>query len=780
MRQTRFLWVVTLAGLAVFAWLWMHLGGTPAEVSRVDVRAARLLAIDAAKQVLALDLSSWTWRPLSSYSHPLRMWQARHASQPFDRFASPLQVRLAFDDPKARREITIAVGADGKVAAIRAGKPSRRAPIGTDIRVQDRMEFAARAFRYLAGSEASRFRPLPDNADRQEPRWTAEAPSQPPLEWQIAVRFEDENFREASLTHRIAEPYAKALAAQIHSFTDSSKVSLGIVIFFSSLFLFISYVLRWMRGHIHHRSALTAGAIMVGAGILGAIPNHLSFLGSNRELQRGMLVGIGWLTLCAIAIIGVGHEAARRNEWERWREMRLLLQRRWRARDIPAAVLRGFAWSGFLAAIPLAVAASGLFPGTELLWDSFYEQILSGVPATKVIFTPFDLYSLALFAGLLPVLTRTVRVRWIGIGIFVVASSIVSVLLTPFGSGISGAIAAAVGTVGAGLWIYQQYGLLTILAAAKMQALLLSTAMLLTAAAPGFVRSGTILAIATALYVCVFAVWLRYGRVEEPPDDDVLTGKLSHKERLKAEFGLAQQAQRRMLPDAAPEVPGFTLAGICEPARDVGGDLYDYFRFRDGRLGICVADVSGKGMPAALYMTLTKGVIAAAAPETADVATLTKHLNRHLHQACRRKMFVTAVIGSLDPQSGCWQFVRAGHNPILWLDRSTGEARYLRPAGLGLGMTGAAIFDRSLHLEQIQIQPGDALVLYSDGLTEAMNEKQELYGEERLKSVVERSVNGTASHLLDHIRSDIAAFTGTEPAHDDLTIVVLQAGSDAS
>jgi hypothetical protein len=780
MKQPRFLWIVALAGLAMFVLLWMRLGGTPAEVSRVDVLAARLLAIDAAKQVLGLDLSSWNWRPSSSYSHALHMWQALHASQPFDRFASPLQIRFAFDDPKAPREITVAVGADGKVALIRAGKPSRRAPKGTDIRVPDRVEFSSRAFQYLAGPDAAKFRPLPDNASRQEPRWAAEAPSRPPLEWQIAFRFEDGSFREASLTHRIAEPYAKTLAGRIHSFTDSSNLPFWIVIFFSSIFLFVSYLLRWMRGHIHHRSALTAGAIMFGAGILGAAPAFLPFLGSNRGFQRGMLFGIGWLMLCAIAIIGVGHEAARRNEWDRWRQMRLILQRRWRARDIPAAVLQGFAWSGLLAAIPLAVAASGLFPGALLRWDPFFEQLMWGVPATTVIFTPFDMSSLALFAGLLPVLTRTVRVRWIGIGIFAAAASAVSVLLTPFGSGLTGTIAAAAGTVGAGLLIYQQYGLLAVLAAAKMQTLIHSAAMLLTASGPGLVRSGAILAAATALYTCAFSVWLRYGQAEEPSDEDVPAGKLSHKERLKAEFGLAQQAQRRMLPDAPPEVPGFTIAGMCEPARDVGGDLYDYFRFRDGRLGICVADVSGKGMPAALYMTLTKGVIAAAAPETGDVAALTKHLNRHLHQVCRRRMFVTAVIGSLDPQSRCWRFVRAGHNPILWFDRSAGEARYLRPAGLGLGMTGAAVFDSSLRLEELRIEPGDALVLYSDGLTEAMNENQELYGEDRLKLVVERNVSGNASHLLERILSDVATFTGAEPAHDDLTIVVVQAACEAS
>lgn len=780
MKQPRYIWTVALAGLATFFGLWFYLGGTPAEVSRTDLASARILAVDAARQILGIDVSTWTWRPANSYSHPLEIWQARYASDPFDRFASPLQIRITFDDPNARRQITVSVGADGRIAGIRAGRPTKRAPRGTEIQVANRMEFATRAFQYLAGSEAARFKPLPDNADRQEPKWLADTGAKPPLEWQISVRFDGRFFREASLTHRIPEPYVRIFGDASHAFIDSSRVSLGVVLFFSSFFLFGSYLLRWMRGHIHHRSALTAGALWVATGILAVTPNYLLLRGLHSDLGNPMLLGIGWLTLCAIAIIGVGHEAARRNEWDRWRELRLILQRRWRSREIPAAVLRGFAWSGVWASIPLAVAASGLFGDVLWNWSRIYDQMLAGIPVTNVIFTPFDLESMALYAGLLPVLTRTVGVRWIGLTLFVVIASLVSVLLTPFGSGLAGAVVSSVGTVALGLILYQKYGLLTILAAAKMQALLMSIAILGTAAAESFVRSGVLLAGASILYAGLFAVLLHRGQDLEPSDEDILIGRLSQKERLKAEFGLAQQAQQRMLPDAAPEVPGFTLAGMCAPARDVGGDLYDYFRFRDGRLGICVADVSGKGMPAALYMTLTKGVIAAAAPETSDVASLAKDLNRHLHLACRRKMFVTAVLGSLDPASRTWQFVRAGHNPLLLFERSSGQARYLRPAGLGLGMTGAAMFDRSLRLEEVQIQPGDALVLYSDGLTEAMNEKQELYGEDRLRIVVEGAVNGNAAYLLEKIRSDVSAFTGSEPAHDDMTIVVLQAGSDAS
>lgn len=779
MRSPRALALIAATSLALWMLLWLRLGGTPPTVSKTGIVAAHDLAVQAVKQLLNVDVSRWQWRPENSYSHPLHLWQARHGSQPFDTFDSPLHVRLIFNDPASRRQITVSVGGHGRVTRIYTPKPGRRAK-DLELTFPNRMEMAERAFLLLAGPDASRFAPLADNADRMEPRWTAEAPSKPALEWQIAVRFDGNNFREASVSHRIADPVGKQLEAVSRAFSATSKISLGILIFFASFFLFASYLIRWMRGHIHHRSALTAGALMIGTGIIGTAPNFLMFRGTHGSFQTGVIVGVGWLALCATAIIGVGLEAARRNEWEKWREMRLILQRRWRAEAIPQSILRGFAWSGVLGLPPLVIAASGLFPDTLLQWESVWDHMLSAAPVTMVIFTPFELTSVALFAGLLPVLTRTLTVRSIGIMVFFATACATSFLFTPFGSGLPGAVLSTVLTVAIQLFLYQQYGLLTLLAAAKMHSILVAVAILSSSASPNFSKSGILLGVASLVYAGLFVMLKRIARAGEPSDEDILTGKLSQKERLKVEFSLAQQAQKRMLPESAPSVSGFSLAGSCEPARDVGGDLYDYFRFSDGRLGICVADVSGKGMPAALYMTLTKGVIAAAAPEASDVAALAMHLNRHLHQACRRKMFVTAVLGSLDPQSRTWQFVRAGHNPLLLFERSTGQARYLSPAGLGLGMTSAKIFDRSIRLEEVRIQPGDALILYSDGLTEAMNEKQELYGEDRLKTIVERSINGSAAHLLDQIRADVAAFTGAEPAHDDMTIVVLQAGSEAS
>ena len=164
--------------------------------------------------------------------------------------------------------------------------------------------------------------------------------------------------------------------------------------------------------------------------------------------------------------------------------------------------------------------------------------------------------------------------------------------------------------------------------------------------------------------------------------------------RLHAEFEVARKAQEDALPTSPPAVEGYSIAGSCEPAQQVGGDLYDYFSLADGRLGIAVADVSGKGVPAALYMMVTKGLLAATTRDSSDLAYILQQINRHLYTACKKKVFVTLAAVALDPVARRLQHGRAGHNPILWRRAALGETVVLKPPGLGLGMTPGERFNR--------------------------------------------------------------------------------------
>jgi sigma-B regulation protein RsbU (phosphoserine phosphatase) len=208
----------------------------------------------------------------------------------------------------------------------------------------------------------------------------------------------------------------------------------------------------------------------------------------------------------------------------------------------------------------------------------------------------------------------------------------------------------------------------------------------------------------------------------------------------------------------------------------VGGDLYDFFPLPGGRLGVAVGDVSGKGVPAALYMMMTRGLLSAGARDTGDLKYLLSQVNLHLYRTCKRKIFVTMAAVALDPAGGLCLYGRAGHNPAIWRRTGRGESVLLKSRGLGLGMVGAEAFMRSLEIRQLELEPGDALVLYSDGVTEAVNASMDQFGEERLLRSVDRTDGRSAAEGRSMILRDVAQFMGATAPRDDITVVFVRVG----
>jgi len=249
---------------------------------------------------------------------------------------------------------------------------------------------------------------------------------------------------------------------------------------------------------------------------------------------------------------------------------------------------------------------------------------------------------------------------------------------------------------------------------------------------------------------------------------------VTRRERLLGEFKLAQQAQQRMLPDHPPAVAGFEISSICAPAQQVGGDLYDYIQISDSRLALCVADVSGKGVSAALYMTMVKGLLGAVAMERADLLGMVTVLNEHIHRTMEKRSFVTMMIAALDPFSRKLEVLRAGHPPMLYV-RADGQSQFLSSNGMGLGLVSSSVFRRRLNTATVRMAPGDVAVLYSDGVSEAMNRQREEFGEERLAQVVEGAVGEPADAIRQRILDAIVTFQAGATAHDDITVMVLKA-----
>ncbi|HZE19744.1 MAG TPA: GAF domain-containing SpoIIE family protein phosphatase, partial [Candidatus Angelobacter sp.] len=239
--------------------------------------------------------------------------------------------------------------------------------------------------------------------------------------------------------------------------------------------------------------------------------------------------------------------------------------------------------------------------------------------------------------------------------------------------------------------------------------------------------------------------------------------------RLEEELSIGQRIQRTFLPERDPKVPNFDIAGANYSSGIVGGDYYDYVRIAEGHLGIVVADVSGKGIPAALIMAAFRASLIAEVRNNYAIRTIFAKVNKLLWESVEVDRFVTAIYGVLDINARRYTYVNAGHNPGLLYRSATGTFDSLDSTGPLLGTLETASFKE----KQAEIRPGDILALYTDGITESMNEVQELFGEDRLKDVIRSRKEGSAAEIVRGVRETVGAYSGGEPS-DDLTLVIVK------
>ncbi len=241
----------------------------------------------------------------------------------------------------------------------------------------------------------------------------------------------------------------------------------------------------------------------------------------------------------------------------------------------------------------------------------------------------------------------------------------------------------------------------------------------------------------------------------------------AHRKHLEHELQVAHQVQASLLPRELPDLPGFRLAADWRSAHQVAGDFYDLFPLHEGRWGLVVGDVSDKGAPAALYMAMSRALIRANAPRHHTPASTLMYLNETVLAQSSYDMFLTVFYGVLDPETRMLTYANAGHNPPL-VRRASGEIERLPRTGRFIGTLD------NLHLTdaEVMLAPGDALVIYTDGVTDALNPSGQDYGQERLMAAL-RNEHASAPELLDHLRADLAAFTQGAPQPDDITLFVL-------
>jgi sigma-B regulation protein RsbU (phosphoserine phosphatase) len=250
--------------------------------------------------------------------------------------------------------------------------------------------------------------------------------------------------------------------------------------------------------------------------------------------------------------------------------------------------------------------------------------------------------------------------------------------------------------------------------------------------------------------------------------------RITERERMAKELEIARNVQMSLLPKTDPRVPGCDIAGTCIPALEVGGDYYDYVIHDDGRLGITIGDVSGKGVPAAIYMTLTKGILQSHAEDNVSPRNVLVKVNSLMYRSIERNSFVSMFYAILDMKRRTMRFARAGQCPMILMHRAGGESAMISPRGMALGLEMGKMFESVLAEEEIPLESGQTMVFYTDGFTEAMNAGGEEFGEERLMAAVERHSGKTAVRIIQDVCAEVTAFTGDTPQHDDMTMVVVK------
>lgn len=245
---------------------------------------------------------------------------------------------------------------------------------------------------------------------------------------------------------------------------------------------------------------------------------------------------------------------------------------------------------------------------------------------------------------------------------------------------------------------------------------------------------------------------------------------------LNQELETARRIQRSFLPLGVPQHDGWDYGAFWRPMREVAGDFYDFYTLPDGRLAVAIADVSGKGVPAALFMALTVTVLRFAMGLNFTPAELMDHANHAILSDQKSGMFATVFVGYLDLESCVLQYASAGHNPPLLYRAATGQIEFLEAMGVAMGL----FKDASYECDIVTLEQGDVLVLYTDGITEVIDADENEFGEERLKELVLHNAHRPAQELADRIIEAAAAFATREGAIDDETLIVIRRQSDGA
>lgn len=678
-----------------------------------------------------------------------------------------VQVHVAFRDPRDTNHVAgVRFDADGRPTAVVTKRAARK---GDDTTVEAARPIAERAFRAFV-PEASSYRSIAQEDlgdDGVRFRWERSG-AKPAIIDKATVIVAGNELRDIRYGPELTPNHGETASDVVDMVSDLSLV-------LAVIFGLVLYIIATGRRLVPQRLALTLAVISCLLLLVelwaDLDPTLLAvFYPSNTSARWTLIIGAAFVAIPVGLCLGGGYPSARRRfprQLIAFEE--LLLRNRITSRGVGAAVLTGIAAGGWIALVPYFLRVTGLF-GDYRIADASSEVLFrsGGMP-------------LGIYGGVLPALIafalivsfvedklrgRAGRLLGFLLAYLILINDDVSPLLACL---LGGALVMLLYD-----FLFRRVDLLALIAATASATWAIGAATRFVQPLASIQNNGWIsvaLGAVVALAALATALWgstKPYLPWEPRP-------ARAERERIQAEFEVARLAQEQMLPATPPVLPGTSIASFCRPARQVGGDLFDFVTMSDGSVGITVADVSGKGVPAALVMTITKGLLLAASDGRSDPLETLADVNAGIHSLGNRSTFVTMLFGVFDPTARTFQFVRAGHTPLLWR-KTSGEVTTLSPRGIGVGMTSPRMFSTICERATITTGTGDLLILYSDGVNEAMNEHHEEFGDERLLTIVRDRITSamSAEEARAVIVDAVDEFRGTAPAHDDMTLVVVK------
>lgn len=556
---------------------------------------------------------------------------------------------------------------------------------------------------------------------------------------------------------------------------------IAIIFFWIVILLFIRFRLRLVDLKASILVAVIGGFIMPLLFISQQLFTQIhSFEELSLTFFVRILVGAGFLAAISsigfFAVTAISDSITRQNWSEKLRTIDSIRSGYFINVPLGLSIIRGISW-GFILSFATAVTLA-LIPGSYTSIDTVFSAdsiYLSYIFSSLGNFIITFLVAQIIFLILIGKLSSNTKKGWI----IITVTAIIFVITDPFFLSVGGWWTEIVTSAVTGLiigWVYWKEDFLT-----AFIGLFVFMGMFGTA-------SGWLMGYSPdSLSFIVFSLIILSGFIfggasivsrrtarDIPQFIPDYIQELASENRIKQELQIARKVQQSFLPLKTPNVPGLDVYAICKPAFETGGDYYDFIELDDKKLAIAIGDVSGKGIQAAFYMTFTKGVLYALCDDYTSSVDVMCRTNKIFRKNAAKGTFISLIFGIFDEAKSIFRFSRAGHNPLIYFNKKDQKLHIYKPEGIAIGMADMSKFSRHISEQSVKMEDGDILIFYTDGMVEAVNRENELFGEERLYALIRKYHDLPSRQLVEKIEEYLAEFVNGTDQHDDMTIIVVK------